>query len=441
MKDRSTIFALSTIAGKSGVAIIRISGNSILQLLSDFKIKLPMVRQATFTKFISPLDNQVLDYGLLLYFAAPNTFTGEDLVEFHLHGSPAVISEALDILGKLPYLRPAEPGEFSKRAFLNGKLDLTSAEGLAQLIDSETSLQRKIALRQLSGELGNVYDNWRNQILNIVATLEALIDFPDEDIPQEVINIAKQQTASLSREISQHLQSANSGISIMDGIHVAIIGAPNVGKSSLLNAIANREVAIVSEYEGTTRDIIEVRLNLAGYLVTLYDTAGIRVATDVIEQEGIRRTKHKAKDCDIILYVADASRQETFNIAEYGVDKSDSVIFCINKYDLAQAKIPIKNYITTSIKQKESISHLIQMLTAIIKEKYSYNSVPIITNLRYKYHLEEALEELSQAFDEKVLDLTAFHFRRAAHAIGMITGAIDVEEILDTIFSSFCIGK
>lgn len=441
MKDNNTIFALSTIAGKSGVAIIRISGDNVLKLLDDFKIKLPRVRQATLTKFISPFDNQILDYGLVLYFKAPLTFTGEDLLEFHFHGSPAVISEALSILGKLPYLRPAEPGEFSKRAFLNGKLDLTSAEGLAQLIDAETSLQRKIALRQLSGELENIYDNWRNQILRMVAHIEALIDFPEEDIPKEVLNAAKQQADSLVEEIKQHLLSANSGISIMEGIQVAIVGAPNVGKSSLLNAIANREVAIVSEFAGTTRDIIEVRLNLEGYLVTLYDTAGIRETTDSIELEGIKRTHNKAKASDIILYVADACRKETFNTSDYGIESNEQTILCANKCDLVQENTISSPYIATSIKEKDSINLLIKALTEMIKHKYNYNSVPIITNLRYKYHLEEAIEELKISFDQKMLDLVAFHLRRAANSIGSITGAIEVEEILDTIFSSFCIGK
>jgi len=445
-----TIFATATAPLKSGVAVIRISGASAGEALDRLtNCKRPKPRYASLNKIYNPETKEQIDEALILWFEAPASFTGEDVAELHVHGGRAVVVELLTCLGNMKNLRIAEPGEFSRRAFLNGKMDLTQAEGLADLIDAETKMQAKLALRQKQGELGNLYEYWREEILVLLAYIEAYIDFPDEEIPADVIEKIENNVEVLSASITTHLADKR-GERLRDGLSIAIIGPPNAGKSSLLNSLAKRDVAIVSEHAGTTRDVIEVHLDLGGYPVNIADTAGIRENAGEIEAEGIRRARIRADSADLKILVFDAldlsgASQEVL-LKSFSSMIDENAIIVINKMDLiAVNKIPQSimklGPILASFEIGEGIEKILLKIKSFAEDNFDSSSGPLITRERHRQLLAEALQSLLSFSFSKPVELASEDLRLAATYIGKITGRINVEEVLDRIFSSFCIGK
>ena len=446
--DNQTIYALSTVYGKSGVAVIRVSGakaKEAVAKLTNLKEKSLKPRYAYFTDIKDIVSRETLDKCLLLYFKAPHSFTGEDIVEFQTHGSKAVIASVLENLSKIPDFRMAEPGEFSRRAFHNGKMDLTEAEGLADLIDSETSEQQKYAMRQMEGGLKNLYDGWREELIKIMAYLEAYIDFPDEDIPQELVDKLLNDVFKLKTAISEHLNTDSIGERLREGFRVVIVGPPNAGKSSLLNTVVNREAAIVSSIAGTTRDAVDVHLDIKGYPVMFTDTAGIREVEEEIEKQGIEIAFRKIADADLVLCLFDASKdsvqifdniKNSFkNKAIYVANKSDNLTFeqCSN--------LKKQSCVVISAKHKQGIDDLMEVIYQQIKERFTANSNLLITRQRYREALAETLDNLERFSFDKEIELSAEDIRLAARGLGKITGRIEVDDILNKIFGSFCIGK
>ncbi|MFN7038816.1 MAG: tRNA uridine-5-carboxymethylaminomethyl(34) synthesis GTPase MnmE [Alphaproteobacteria bacterium] len=438
------IYALSTAPGKSGVAIVRISGNNLVEALSAFNVPSNIKpRYATLVKICDPLNGDVIDNAIIIWFPAPNSFTGEDIIEFHIHGSRAIINSTIGALSTVKGMRIAEPGEFSRRAFFNNKLDLTAAEGLEDLINAETKAQQKQALRQMSGELEKLYEDWRIKLIRTLALIEAYIDFPEEDIPEEVIEEIITIIESLKLKIANHLDDNRKGEKLREGLFFAIIGAPNVGKSSLLNFLAKKDVAIVSNIAGTTRDIIETSLDIGGVPVTLADTAGLRESSDVIENEGIKRALLRAKEADYKIAMFDANHiddldKQTLELID------DNTIILFNKIDqIEKSKLNLlmKNSIFISIKNKIGTEEFLNKLEDITSELASPSSTPLITRARYRENLTNCLECLYNFSLELDIELAAEELRMAASFLGQITGKIDIEMILDEIFSSFCIGK
>ena len=444
--DNQTIYALSTVFGKSGVAIIRISGEGALQVIAELTtidISSIKPRYAYFTTL--KYKDYILDKALVLYFKAPYSFTGEDVVELHIHGSRAVISSVIDALSDMDNFRLAEPGEFSKRAFYNQKMDLTEAEGLADLIDAETSEQQKFAIRQMEGSLKNLYEGWRETLLGILAHIEAYIDFPEEDIPENIVFDIKNTVFKLSKDIAEHISTGNSGERLREGFRVVIVGPPNAGKSSLLNTITKRNAVIVSDIAGTTRDAIDIHLDLGGYPVILTDTAGLRETEELIEQKGIEIAFEKMQSADLIICLFDASK-DSAQVFEKTIDSfSDKVLVVANKSDkLTKEEIKIlekEGYLVISAQQTNSVNLLLQSIENKIKNKFTSGSNLLITRRRYKDALQNALDSLQRFSFDKEIELTAEDIRIAAREIGKITGRIEVDEILDKIFGSFCIGK
>lgn len=463
-----TIYALSTVYGKSGVAVIRISGNNALDVvkyMTNLDSSDIQPRHAYFIRLLTSDFRFLIDKSLLIYFPAPNSFTGEDVIELHIHGSKAVIKSVLDNLAQIEGFRLAEAGEFSKRAFHNGKMDLTEAEGLADLIDSETAEQQKYALRQMEGSLKNLYDGWREDIIKILAHLEAYIDFPDEEIPESIKNNILNSVFKLKDEIFKHRSQSDIGERLREGFRVVIVGPPNAGKSSLLNAIAKRDVAIVSEIKGTTRDAIDIHLDIKGYPVTFTDTAGIRQVEDEIEKQGIKIALEKINQADLILCLFDATKdtvqafdsiKNTFQNKElYVANKSDLLTSPLaGEARVAQAPLglatlvrgkPVKGNdstpITISAKQNQGIDTLLDAIYTQINDKFTSNSGLLITRSRYKEALKETEENLDNFNLDKEIELAAEDIRLAARALGKITGRIEITDILNKIFSDFCIGK
>lgn len=446
--DNKTIYALSTVLGKSGVAIIRISGKEALQvvrLMTNLNPNNIKARYAYFTDLKDLIKSQTLDKCLLLYFKAPNSFTGEDIVELQIHGSRAVISSVLNNLSRIPEFRMAEPGEYSKRAFYNQKMDLTEAEGLADLIDAETEAQQKYALRQMEGSLKNLYDDWRTQLVTIMAHLEAYIDFPDEEIPESVVNSLNNTVFKLREAIRKHLSGDTIGERLREGFRVVIVGRPNAGKSSLLNTFAQRDVVIVSDIAGTTRDAVDIHLDLNGYPVIITDTAGIRETEEAIEKQGVEIAYRKINDADLLICLFDASQdtvQVFDNIAKtYG----DKMVYVANKVDNLTSEqcsnIKKQDILLVSAKYHQGIDLLLQKITKDIEDKFTSNSNLLITRARYREALSQALQSLDLFDLDKEIELSAEDIRLAAREIGKITGRIEIDEILDKIFGSFCIGK
>ena len=440
-----TIYALSTVYGKSGVAVIRISGNEALtavEKITNLDLKKIKPRFAYFAQIHHIQTKEPLDNALVLYFKAPHSFTGEDIVEIQCHGSRAVLSSIIENLSKIKNFRLAEPGEFSKRAFYNQKMDLTQAEGLADLIDSETQEQQKQALRQMSGNLKNLYSSWRAQLLEIYAYLEAYIDFPDEDIPQSVITQNLNAVFKLCNEIRAHLSSFDFGERLREGFRVVLTGPTNAGKSSLINAIVSRRAVIVSDIAGTTRDAVDVHLNVSGYPVILTDTAGLRESSDAVEKEGIEIARQKAHEADLVLAVFDASRDTPEIFENLPQNKT---IYLANKADTLtpanRRKFERQNCLPISAKTKEGLPDLFEKIADKIKQTASSSSTDIITRARYRESLKECLENLERFNFDKEIELSAEDIRLAARALGKITGQIEINEILDKIFGSFCIGK
>jgi tRNA modification GTPase len=405
---------------------------------------LPPPRVAQRRRLVDPQSGDALDDGLVLWFPAPRSATGEDVAELHLHGSRAVLAAVMQALARLG-LRLAEPGEFTRRAFLNNKLDLLQAEAIADLAAAETEAQRRQALRQLGGELGDVYRGWRDRLTRILAHLEAAIDFPDEDLPPEIEDRILGETGGLAAEIERHLADGHRGERLRDGIDVAIVGPPNAGKSSLLNRIARRDAAITSPIPGTTRDVIEVAIDLGGYPVVLADTAGLRDSADAIEQEGKRRAMQRAEQAEIRLFVFDIAHPVDASgaMAWPGAD----TVLVANKIDLVPSAgtdpsppaLPV-SALPVSALTAEGVDRLLTVLGERVAQTYRIEA-PVLTRARHRQALEEAAASLRRSFSATLPELRAEDLRLALRSLGRITGAVDVEDLLDVIFRDFCIGK
>ncbi len=463
----TTIFAPITSIAKSGVSVIRISGSQTIECLKALGFKGEAQHQKiSFQKIRDPKTNEIIDEVLVSFFQNPHSFTGEDVAEISIHASPFILKKLLEILSQQKNCRLAEAGEFSKRAFLNGKMDLVQAEAIPDLIASETAAQHKQALRQLEGKLGKIYEDWRFRLIEISAMLEAAIDFPDEDLPQNIIDNVEANVQKLRNEIAAHLNDKNIGQKIKNGLSLAIIGAPNAGKSSLINFLAQSEVAIVSEIAGTTRDVVEVHLEIAGVPVKISDTAGLRDTEDKIEIEGIRRALQKAAAADIKIFMVDATNPI---IREDLIDENTIVVE--NKTDLISLSWTgfvtpftrsLKNgtehvdgvtnpvqpeakdndyFISISLTNNTNTSELLQKLEEKIREIIPNQASPLITQERYRVALKNAVENLEEFSLQKNIELAAEDLRMTAREIGKITGKIDIDNILDVIFSRFCIGK
>ncbi|MGB0749758.1 MAG: tRNA uridine-5-carboxymethylaminomethyl(34) synthesis GTPase MnmE [Magnetospiraceae bacterium] len=442
--DQTTIFALASGAMRAGISVLRVSGPASATALRTLtQGDLPTPRKAVYRIFQSP-SGEVIDKGLALWFPAPASFTGEDVVEFHLHGGAAVIREMITTLESISGLVPAAPGEFSRRAFENGKMDLTQAEGLADLINAETVAQRRQALRQMDGALGKLYEEWRQRLIGILAVTEADIDFPDEDLPDGMGESARDGIATLITEIESHLADEGGGERVREGIRLAIVGAPNVGKSSLLNRLAKREAAIVTPIAGTTRDVIEIHLDIGGYPVIAADTAGLRDSTDLVEREGVNRARDRAESADLVLALFDGTEwptrhPETLSLID------DSAIPIVTKGDLAD--VPEKAHIADlpicaiSVKTGKGLDALMQRMEAEIKDRWAPGGNAVLTRARHRWGLETAVADLRRAQATGELELAAEDLRLAARSLGSITGRVDVEDILDALFAEFCIGK
>jgi tRNA modification GTPase len=439
MRRDDTIFALASGAGRAGVAVLRVSGPAARICLNSLTGRtLPPVRRAV-VRALFALNGDVIDRALVLWFAGPESFTGEDVVEFHVHGGRAVIEAVIGALAAFPGVRMAEPGEFTRRAVLRGKLDLTQAEAIADLTSAETEAQRLQALRQYDGALSTLYDGWRLELSKALAWVEAAIDFSDDELPEEVVAEAQRMSGDIAAEIESHLADARRGELVRDGFYVAVLGPPNAGKSSLVNALAGRDVAIVSETAGTTRDIIDVRLNLGGYAVVVADTAGLRHAADAIEAEGVRRALARAEAADLIVLLRDGTDAASPLVLD---DKYDSktVLTVWNKADLPG--FTGQGGLALSLKTGEGLEVLIAALTEAARDQlYDQSEAPVLTRARHREALLEVLAALQRAGETKALELYAEDLRLAVRGIGRITGRVDVEDLLDVIFRDFCIGK
>lgn len=447
MTGPSTIFALSSAPGRAGVAVIRVSGPKAGHVLNVMTPPRPKPRIAGGRRIIHPTTAELLDRGVVLWFPAPKSFTGEDVAELQLHGSVAVVRAVLAALAVFPGCRPAEPGEFARRAFDNGKIDLVEAEGLADLIDAETEGQRRQALRQAGGGLSSLYESWRASLIEATALVEAAIDFSDEgDVAYDAFAGGRAVVADLITGIQKHLSDGRRGEILRSGFRVVLAGAPNVGKSSLLNALARRDAAIVSEEAGTTRDVIEVRLDLDGLPVVVSDTAGIRDADGAIEKEGIRRSLACAADAELVIWLTDIHGPEPVLPPELR-EIADRILPVMTKADLAadaaQPTLP-DDMIAISVKSGAGMDLLTSRLSAIAQERIGgAGDEPSITQDRHRRLVASCLADLEAfiAGDANHVELRAEDLRRAASALARITGRIDVEDVLDQVFSRFCIGK
>lgn len=427
-----TIYALATPPGKSGVAVIRLSGPQALRALQSLSGLAEVTpRHAHYVTFS---DGEPIDRGLALYFQAPHSFTGEEIVECQLHGGMAVIRQMLAALGRMG-LRPAEAGEFTRRAFLNGKMDLLETEGLADLIDAQTPQQQRQALRQMQGDLSGAYETLRTGIIECLALLEAYIDFPDEEIPESVLDALRASIMRLQGHIAAMLDDGRRGERLRDGLNVVILGAPNAGKSSLLNAIARREAAIVSHTPGTTRDLIEIHAELAGYPVVFVDTAGLRDGADAIEAEGIRRALQRAESAYLKLVLFDGTAEP--DAASLALLDADAMAV-MTKADRAPHR---QDMPAISTKTGQGVEQLLGLIESRIVAYYCGHEAPVITRERHRAHLAEALKSLEKSMDRPELELACEELRQASLAVGKITGKIQVDDVLDVIFSRFCIGK
>ena len=441
MDEVPTIFALSSAPGRAGVAVVRVSGPRAGDLIDALASPRPKKRFVALRRIRDPQSGEAIDQGLVLWFAAPHTETGEDMAEFHLHGGPAIVKAVLALLGRQPGCRLARPGEFARRAFENGKIDLAQVEGLADLIEAETEAQRRQAMRQMGGALSELYEGWRGELIRASALVEAVIDFSDEtDVANNAFETARNMVDTLRASIAAHLADDHRGEILREGFRVVLAGAPNVGKSSLLNALAKRDAAIVSEEAGTTRDVIEVRLDLDGLPVVVSDTAGIREARGAIEQEGIRRTFEHARDADLVVWLTDATAPEAAP-PELG----EQVLVVTNKIDLA----PAGDKLGISAKTGAGINELTRHLAEAARDRIGVSEAPAITRARYRAHLRgcmAACEAFMAPLQGGVapfadIELRAEDLRQAVHALGRITGRVDVEDVLGEIFGRFCIGK
>ena len=452
-----TIFALSSGAGRAGIAVIRISGPAAGDcLITLVRRDLPPPRKAVLRTILDPGDGRPLDHSLVIWSPGPRSFTGEDVVELHLHGGPAIVAQVLECLSRIAGLRPAEPGEFTHRAFDNGKMDLAQVEGLADLINAETEAQRRQAFSHFDGHFSRHIENWRDRMIALLAHHEAAIDFPDEDLPRGIQDSLRETILCLIDEISQYLVEGTHSERLRDGLQVAIVGPPNVGKSSLLNNLAARDVAIVSDFAGTTRDAIEVHLDLAGFPVTLVDTAGLRSLSDdakrvdggEIEIEGMRRSLARAAAADLKLVVFDGRSWPELDPESLAlVDRDSLVIF--NKEDLrstdtcrAPGSIRDRPILSLSAMTGQGIGGFLEALEGEVRARFGGRSgVPLLARARHRAAIESCRDALARSLETELSELSAEDLRLAVRALGRITGRVDVEDLLDVVFRDFCIGK
>jgi len=442
---QTTIFALSSASGRAGVAVIRVSGPHARDVLSGLAGAVPVARRAVLRPLRQPSSGLVLDRALVLWFPAPHSFTGEDVVEFHVHGGRAVIEAVLEAIGEFPGSRMAEAGEFARRAFENGQLDLTSVEGLADLIDAETEAQRKQALRQSSGALARRYEQWRETLIMAIAETEADLDFSDEaDVSGFTAHAARSRVAELETEIRTHLDDGRRGEILRDGFRVAILGPVNAGKSSLLNALARRDAAIVSAKPGTTRDIVEVRLDLNGYPVLVSDTAGMRETPEEIEAEGIRRAMSRATEADYVIWLVDGGA-DVASPPPPALAQTARLCVVVNKSDLLtdRERYDSDADLFISAHTGESVSDLVSLIASEASRVLATGDKAPITRERHRRELTAAADALQRFLggSQDDVELRCEDLRQAATCLGRIIGRVDVEEILDRIFAQFCIGK
>ena len=442
-----TIYALSSGPGISGIAVIRVSGKNTAEVIKKLTgSKLPSPRVATLKKFNKNGKKELIDEGVIIWFPGPNSYTGEDLAEFHVHGSRAVIKAMHLAISKINNCRLADPGEFTKRAFQNGKINLLKAESIADLISAETEIQRKQALKIMSGKSSDQFNLWREQLLKILSHIEAKIDFPDENLPKNIINAIRKTSNNILIEIKKTLNDQKVGERIREGFRIAIVGPTNSGKSSLLNYLSKRDVAIVSEIAGTTRDVIETHLNLDGYPVVVSDTAGIRDSKNEIEKMGIKIALNRAEDADLKLVIVSAK-----NVNFTGVLKgllTKNAVLVVNKSDLMKGKFNSKfkkyEHVLISIKKDSNLNKLISKIKNKLKNKFTTAEDILITRERHRQNLINCVHHLEK-FEKKKsaqdFDKAAEDLRLATRHLGMIVGKVDVEELLGSIFNDFCIGK
>ena len=442
-----TIYALSSGPGLSGVAVIRVSGPETKKVLKNITfLPLPEPKFASLRKFKDPETKDLIDEGILLWFPGPQSYTGEDMAELHVHGSKAVIDAIHKSISKIDGCRLADPGEFTKIAFQNGKINLLKAESIADLIASETEIQRQQALKIMFGKSSDKFNSLRDRLLKILSKVEAKIDFPEDDLPGDVLNNIHSETKFIREEIEKILNDQKVGEIIREGFKIAIVGPTNVGKSSLLNYLSRREVAIVSEIAGTTRDVIEVHLNLDGYPIVLSDTAGIRESEDEIEKKGIKLALNRAEKADLSIILVEP---KTVDFTHFLSDiLSKKAILVINKMDLGFDQIAkeLKKYnpICISIKEEKNLDQLVSAIKKKLKNKFNLSGDIFITRERHRVELENCVEHLI-SFENKNsvedFDKAAEDLRLATRHLGTIVGKVDVEEILGSIFNDFCIGK
>ena len=442
-----TIYALSSWPGVSGIAVIRISGqetSKAIELLTGKPV--PNPRMATLRKINKINTSELIDEGIILWFPGPESYTGEDMAEIQVHGSKAVIDALHTSISNIENCRIAEPGEFTKLAFQNGKINLLKAESIADLISSETEIQRQQAIKIMNGKSADQFNFLREKLLKILSHVEAKIDFPDEDLPNDILKEIKKSSDDVLKNIEKILNDQKVGERIREGFKIAILGPTNAGKSSLLNHLSNRDVAIVSEIAGTTRDVIETHLNIDGYPVIVSDTAGIRESKNEIEKKGIKLSLNRAEEADLKLVVVDAKNLDFTDVLKGLLD--ENAILVINKSDLLEGDVDpeIKklDHVLISIKENLNIDELISKIKNNLKNKFITSDDILITRERHRQHLEQCLEHLKN-FNKKNevedFDKAAEDLRLATRHLGMIVGKVDVEEILGSIFNDFCIGK
>jgi tRNA modification GTPase len=442
-----TIYALSTGPGMSGIAVIRISGqetSKAIELLTGKSV--PKPRVATLRKINKINTSELIDEGIILWFPGPESYTGEDMAEIQVHGSKAVVDALHSTISNIENFRLAEPGEFTKLAFQNGKINLLKAESVADLISSETEIQRQQAIKIMNGKSADQFNYLREKLLKILSHVEAKIDFPDEDLPNNILEEIKKNSDDVLKNIEKILNDKKVGERIREGFKIAILGPTNAGKSSLLNHLSNRDVAIVSEIAGTTRDVIETHLNIDGYPVIVSDTAGIRDSKNEIEKKGIKLSLNRAEEADLKLIVVDAKNLDFTDVLKGLLDQN--AILVINKSDLMEGEIDSKikhlEHVLISIKENLNIDELILKIKNNLKNKFITSDDILITRERHRQHLEQCLEHLKN-FNKKNevedFDKAAEDLRLATRHLGMIVGKVDVEEILGSIFNDFCIGK